>query len=225
MPMNVFIAASAILTLIALLYFTATIRHLRRWHLMRAGGSATACATTGALGTMGILVFISYLGYERLTDEQLVGVIEFTRNAPQEYTARLMIDGEIDRLFALRGDEWQLDARVVTWRPPATILGFDPVYQLERLSGRYSSVANERTRPRTVHDLAEERALDLWSLARRFPKLTPGVDAYYGTATYVPMADRARFQVTLSRDALIARPLNDAAREAVGNWGQTRDEF
>jgi hypothetical protein len=63
-------------------------------------------------------------------------------------------------------------------------------------------------------------ALDVWRVARRFPKLMPGVDAYYGTATYLPMADGARFEVTLTRTALIARPMNDAAREAVGNWTQ-----
>lgn len=221
--MNVFIAASAIFTLIALLYLGITLRHLRRRHLLRAGGTAAACATTGVLGTAGILLFISYLGYERLTDEQLVGVIEFSRSAPQEFTARLMVDGEIDRLLTLRGDEWQLDARVVTWEPPATILGFEPVFQLERLSGRYSSVDNERSRPRTVHGLAEERPLDLWSMVRKFPRLAPGVDAYYGTATYLPMADRARFRVTMSRDALIARPINDEAREAVGDWGQVAE--
>ena len=50
--------------------------------------------------------------------------------------------------------------------------------------------------------------------------LMPGVDAYFGTATYLPMADGARFEVSLTRTALIARPLNDAAREAVGEWGQ-----
>jgi hypothetical protein len=221
--MNVFIAASAILTLIALLYLAKTVRNLQRRHLLRAGGSATACAATGALGTAGIMLFMSYLGYERLTEEQLVGVIEFSRSAPQEYTARLMVDGEIDRLLTLRGDEWQLDARVVTMTPPATILGFEPVYQLERLSGRYASLDSERAEPRTVHGLAEERPLDLWRLARNFPKLLPGVDAYYGTATYLPMADNARFRVTLSRDALIARPINDPAREAVGDWGQVAE--
>lgn len=221
--MNVFIAVSAVLTLIALLYLGATVRHLRRRHLLRAGGSATACAATGALGTAGILLFTSYLGYEKLTEEQLVGVIEFSQSAEQEYTARLMIDGEMDRLLTLRGDEWQLDARVVTMTPPATILGFEPVYQLERLSGRYSSLDSERTAARSVHGLAEERPLDLWSLARNFPKMMPGVDAFYGTATYLPMADGARFRITLSRDALIARPVNDAAREAVGDWGQAAD--
>jgi hypothetical protein len=221
--MNVLIAASAILTLIAILYLGSTVRHLRRRRLLRAGGSATFCAATGALGTVGILLFISYLGYERLTAEQLVGVIEFSQSAPEEYTARLMIDGQIDRLLTLRGDEWQLDARVVTWQPPATILGLEPVYQLERLSGRYSSVDREQTEPRTVHGLAEERPLDLWSMVRKFPRLTPGIDAFYGTATYLPMADGARFRVTLSRDALISRPINDQARKAVGDWGQVAE--
>ena len=218
--MNVLIAASAILTLIALVFLRSTIQHARRGRLFRAGGSAAFCAATAALATASVLLFMSYLGYSRLTAEQLVGVIEFSRSAPEEFTARLMIDGEIDRLLTLRGDEWQLDARVVTWKPPATILGLEPVYQLERLSGRYSTVDRERSEPRTVHALSEERPLDLWSLARNFPKMTPGIDAYYGTATYLPMADGARFRVTLSRDALIARPLNDSAREAVGDWSQ-----
>ena len=218
--MNGLIAASAILMLIGLLLLGSMVRHVRRGRLLRAGGSATAGTATAGIGTAGILIFMSYLGYERLTEEQLVGVIEFSQSASEEYTARLMIDGQIDRLLDLRGDEWQLDARVVTWKPPATILGLEPVYQLERLSGRYSSVDRERSEQRTVHGLAEERPLDLWSLARKFPRMTPGIDAFYGTATYLPMADGARFRVTLSRDALIARPVNDAARNAVGDWGQ-----
>ena len=221
--MNVLIAASAILTLIGVLFLGSMVRHARHGRLLRAGGSATACAASAGLGTVGILIFMSYLGYERLTAEQLVGVIEFSQSAPEEYTARLMIDGQVDRLLDLRGDEWQLDARVVTWKPPATVLGLEPVYQLERLSGRYSSVDRELSEQRSVHGLAEERPLDLWSLARKFPRMTPGVDAFYGTATYLPMADGARFQVTLSRDALITRPINDQARNAVGDWGQVAE--
>jgi hypothetical protein len=221
--MNVLIAASAILALVALLFIRSMWRHARRGRLLRATGSFAFGTTSAVLGTAGILLLISYVGYERLSAEQLVGVIEFSQSAPNEYTARLMIDGQVDQLLTLRGDEWQLDARVITWKPPMTVLGFEPVYQLERLSGRYSSVERERTELRTVHSLAEERTLDLWSLARNFPRMTPGIDAFYGTATYVPMADGARFQVTLSRDALIARPLNDLARDAVGNWGQVRE--
>jgi len=190
--------------------------------LLRAGGSFAGGATSALLGAVGILLFISYTGYERLTGEQFVGVIEFSQVAPREYTARLMIDGELDRFLTLRGDEWQLDARVITWKPPATMFGLDPVYQLERLSGRYSQIDRERSERRTVHELAEERPLDLWRLARKFPRFTPGVDAHYGTATYVPMADGARFRISLSRDALIARPSNDPARESISAWGREK---
>lgn len=218
--MNMLIAASAILTLVALLFLRSMLRHARRGRLLRASGSLAIGATSAALGTAGVLLLISYVGYERLSAEQLVGVIEFSQSAPDEYTARLMIDGQIDRVLTLRGDEWQLDARVITWKPPMTVLGLEPVYQLERLSGRYSSITRERTELRTVHALSDERSLDLWNLAHKYPRMLPGIDAYYGTATYVPMADGARFRVTLSRDALIARPLNDVAREAVGDWGQ-----
>ena len=217
--MNGLIALSAILTLFAVLFLGSTLRHVRRGRLLRAGGSFAGGAATAGLATAGFMLFTSYLGYSRLTGEQPVADIQFTRMAPGEYAARLMQEGRLDRLFTLRGDEWQLDARVITWKPPATILGLEPAYQLERLSGRYSSVEAERSAPRTVHALAEEHALDFWSLAHHFPAFTPGVDAYYGTATYLPMADGARFRVTLSRDALVARPVNEPARQAVGDWG------
>ena len=219
--MNSLLAITTAFTLIAVFFVFGLFRNLRRGRMFRAGGSFAGGVATASLGGAGMILLGSIYSYEQLTDEQTVGLIEFRENAPGKYSARLMIDGEPDKLLMLRGDEWQIDARVVTWKPPASILGLEPIYQLERLSGRYSDVQRELSEPRTVHALADDRALDVWNIARRFPLLMPGIDAYYGTATYVPMADGARFEVNLSRDALIARPMNDAARKAVGNWQQS----
>ena len=217
--MTMLIVAAVVLIVLGALLLLATLSQLRKGRIVRATGSVAMGACLAALGTLTAMLAISYLGYHRLTTEQHVAVIEFTQDSEYEFTARLMLDDELDRLFTLRGDEWQLDARVLTWQPPATILGLDPVYRLERLSGRYSNIERERTEPRTVYSLAEERPLDIWSFARQYPKFAPGIDAFYGTATYLPIADGARFQITLSRDALLARPVNEAAREAVGDWG------
>ena len=173
------------------------------------------CALIAGAGS--ILIF-SYVTYSRLIDEQLVSRIEFERTADDEYQARLMIIGESDQFFMLRGDELQMDARIVTWKPPLTVLGLDPIYQLDRLSGRFAEIDREQTEVRTVHSLTLAAPADLWRITRRFPQLMPGVDAHYGTATFVPMSDGARYEVSLSRDALIARPANDAAREAIGTW-------
>ena len=122
-------------------------------------------------------MLFSFIGFGRLVEEQLVSRIEFRRISPQEFQARLMIDGEADRFFVLRGDEWQMDAKIVTWKPPATILGLDPIYQLDRLSGRYSEIDREVSEARTVHSLAPPIHIDIWRAARRFPLLTPGVEA------------------------------------------------
>ena len=219
--MNSLLAITTAFTLIAVFFVFGLFRNLRRGRMIRASGSFAGGVATAALGGAGMILLGSIYSYEQLTDEQTVGLIEFRENTPGKYSARLMIDGESDKLLMLRGDEWQIDARVVTWKPPASILGLEPIYQLERLSGRYSDVQRELSEPRTVHALADDRALDVWNIARRFPLLMPGIDAYYGTATYVPMADGARFEVNLSRDALIARPMNDAARKALGDWQQS----
>ena len=211
--------AAAILIIFAAVLLRATLSQIRKGRLVRATGSVAVGASAAVLGTAAILLAVSYMGYHRLTAEQHVAIIEFTKDEEQTYLARLMLEGELDRMFSMRGDEWQLDARVLTWKPPATLLGLDPVYRLERLSGRYTNIERERSEPRTVYSLADERPLDIWRFAREYPRFAPGVDAFYGTAAYLPIADGARFQVTLSRDALIARPANEAAREAVGNWG------
>lgn len=195
-----------------------TMRCIKRRHVVRACGSCVLCLTSAAILGAGAMLFLSYVSYQRLIEERPVSSIEFRRISPEEFQARMSVAGEADQFFVLRGDEWQMDARIVTWKPPLTVLGLDPVYQLDRLSGRYAEIDREQSEARTVHSLASDLPTDVWRLARRFPMLTPGIDAHYGTATYVPMADGARFDVSLSRDALIARPANSQAQQAIGDW-------
>lgn len=218
--MTILLIVGGLFTLLTLFFFGRTVRCTRQRRLLRAGGSVFSSAVSAVIATAAVTLTFSYLSYSRLTAEQIVSSIEFRRVSGEEYQARLMIPGEKDRFLNLRGDEWQMDARLVNWTPPATILGLDPIYRLERLSGRYSEIDREINEARTVHALSPSQPMDVWQVAQRFPILLPGVDAYYGTATYLPMVDGARFEVSLSRDALIARPANDIAREAVGRWDQ-----
>lgn len=216
--MAVLLVAFAIATFLALFFCLRTFRCLRHRRLLRAGGSGVSCLLFAFVAGMTFVVIFSYYGYERLVAEKRIASIVFERLQADEYRARLMVAGQEDRLFELRGDEWQIDARLVTWKPPATILGLDPIYRLDRLSGRYSAIEQERNASRTVHSLSSAQPLDVWSIARRQPLFFPGVDAQYGSAAFVPMAHGARFDISLSRDALIARPANEIAERATGNW-------
>ena len=218
--MNLLLTASTVFALLTLYFVFSTARHAKRRRPVRAtrslaGGTASACA-----GGASIMLAFSYYGYDRLIDEQYVGRIQFSQSAPEQYVARVMVENEQDRMYELLGNEWQMDARVVTWKPPATLLGLDPIFRLDRLSGRYAEIDDERSKVRSVHALSEPVTMDVWQFARKYPKLMPGVDAHYGTATYLPMADDAIFEVTMTRTGLIARPVNEAATNAVGQWGQ-----
>lgn len=216
--MTILVAIGLGFSILSVLFVRRTMKCTRRGQILRAGGACVSGIASATLAALVAVLVFSYFTYARLTSEQLVSRIEFTRLAPFEFRARLMIEGERDRIFLLTGDEWQLDARLITWKPPATILGLDPIFRLDRLSGRYGDVDQERTAPRTVHALSPKPALDVWNVVRRVPWLLPGVDARYGAATYLPMHDGALYEVSLSRDALIARPANDVARDAVSAW-------
>lgn len=216
---RVLIAGIALIgVLLSFPFFLASIRRMRRLKLVRGtlfllmGGIIVLLAA--AFG----LVAANFFTYARLTHEQDAARVTTRQLGPHHFAVTVQTPAAPARHFELRGDEWQMDARVLKWRAMGTLLGLDTVYRLERLSGRYGDVAQERTAPRTVHALAPEAGVDFWALIRRHPRYVPLADAQYGSAAFVPMAEGAEYSVTVSASGLVVRPANEAARKALGGW-------
>lgn len=95
-----------------------------------------------------------------------------------------MADGQ-KTSYELSGDALYVDGHIVTWHPLANVPGLHTAYRLDRVAGRYESIDDERTRPRTVHPLANDQPLDIFRLSRKYALLAPIVDAEYGSATFV----------------------------------------
>jgi len=170
-----------------------------------------------AVAALMAAISINLYTYDRLTHESKIAEISFQVIGPQHFGAVVTLKNK-GEILDLRGDEWQIDARVLKWRGMAVLIGFDTLYRLDRLSGRYRDITQERTRLRTVHSLSEEQGLDLWMIGRRYAHWIPWVDAVYGSATYMPMVDGASYTVSVSSTGLLARPSNDIARKAIGVW-------
>jgi hypothetical protein len=217
-PRILMIAIGVIGVLLAVPFELAAIRRLRRLQLVRG----TMFFLTGALvllvAAAAALVAANLYTYARLTHEQQAARVSMRQLGERWYVLSVEQRKGPARHFELRGDEWQIDARVLKWRAIGTLLGFDTVYRLERLSGRYASVAAERAGPRTVHELSKETSLDLWSLVKQHHAYLPFADALYGSAVYVPMSEGAEYAVSVSASGLVVRPGNEAARKAVGGW-------
>jgi hypothetical protein len=196
----------------------AALRRLRRLRLVGGTLYLLSGGTVILLVAVAGLVAANLFTYARLTHEQEAARITSRQLGERHFAVSLQARNAPPRHFQVRGDEWQVDARVLKWRPMGNLVGLDTLYRLERLSGRYGDVTSERASQRTVYDLAEDPGLDLWTLTRRYQRYVPLADALYGSAAFVPMAEGAEYVVSVSASGLVLRPGNEAARKAVGGW-------
>jgi hypothetical protein len=170
--------------------------------------------------------------YARLTYERPVATITSRQLAPQYFEITVTQPAEGERaertaVYPVHGDEWRMEAQVLRWKPWANILGLDSQYRLDRLSGRYQTIEQERTGARSVHALSSDAAdpnglpwsLSVWDAAREYRRYVDAVDTLYGSGAYMPMTDGGAYEVWITQSGLIARPANAAAREASAGGG------
>ena len=156
-------------------------------------------AAVGSLGGLNLYT------YHRFTEERPVASLVFDGIGERAYSVTLTPVGLPPRQFELQGDEWQLDVRMIKWSNWLTFLGESPLYRLDRLSGRYASVDDARSKGPSMHALAEDDGIDVWSFARRADNWLPGVDAAYGSSVFLPMGDDIVYDVFMAHSGLLAR--------------------
>jgi len=217
-PETLLVAMAAAGGVIALLLAIAAVRLMRNWQFRKGSVYLVGAALVAVLGVVGGMLAASLHTYSRLTHEEEAARAVIRALGPQRYEVLLVRVGGPSRRFELQGDEWQIDARVMKWGATGNLIGLDTVYRFERLSGRYADNDQERKGPRTVHALSQDGALDFWQLLKKYHDYLPLADAMYGSAAYVPMADGAQYVVSVSTTGLLVRPLNEAAKKAVGGW-------
>ncbi|MEW5248482.1 cation/multidrug efflux pump [Microbulbifer discodermiae] len=190
------------------------------------GGSWLFGFIRGAIGLalcgaalMVVLVAADIYSYRNLAKEQSVGTLSFREIDPQHFLTKFADEDGLIREVELRGDQWQLDARILKWKGPLARWGIQPAYRLDRISGRYLTLQDERVKQRTVHQLqGSNYGVDVWQFLRQAGDGLPFVDTVYGSATFVPMRDGAVYDVRISHAGLLARPLNQQAESALEAW-------
>lgn len=168
-------------------------------------------------GTLGIglvvaaifLLFglIDLWSYQQLNNEKLISTVSIYQLDEQEYDLTLINTKGEEQRFKILGDQWQLDARLLVWKGPINALGASPLFRLDRLSGRYLTLEQERSAERTVYELAHSPGLDIWQWVNKHGFW---LDAQFGSAVYLPLSNGAVYGINLSAKGLVARPLNDA---------------
>jgi len=209
---------TAVLFVLGLLLIVMAVRRLRRRRPFTASVQGLGGLLLLSLAALLFAIALNLYTYQVLTQEQAVAEVRFEALGPQYYRMYLLPEKDTPAVVELRGDEWQIDSRVLKWHGLANLVGMKTAYRLERVSGRYRDVRQERQAVRTVHDLEYGRGLDLWALAQKHNQRIPWVDAIYGSAAYMPMVDKARYRISMSTSGLVVRADNAVAQQAIEAW-------
>ena len=208
----------SILLVLGLLLLIGGVRRIWRRAPLRGSLQGLTGLLFLAVAALVVAIAINLYTYQILVQEQPVAKLRFESLAPQYFRVYLLPESGSSEVLELRGDQWQIDARVLKWTGLANLLGMKTAYRLERLSGRYHDIQQERNAVRTVFRLGNDRGIDLWSLVQNSERKLPWLDAVYGSAAYMPMVDKAQYRVTISNSGLVVRADNAIAQQAIDAW-------
>lgn len=207
--MDLLLIVALVFALLAAGFLAAAVYAARQKRVL---GGFTALLLAGlmlALGALAATLSVGTQGYRALTKEEVAAVVEVEPTGEQAFRAVVRRPDGSTRTFDLRGDQVYVDARILKWKALANVLGLHTEYELDRMTGRYTAIEDEREGPRTVHALGDEKPVDVFDLRRRFSALSTLVDAEYGSATYVAVDDTATLEVRVSTSGLLIRRTED----------------
>lgn len=207
-----FIGLLAILAL----FIAARILFSRSWFLGWLRGTI-GLAFVGLAGLVGVVAY-DLLSYSPLPEGKPLLTLSFSADGPQRYRVSLLEGGE-ERQVTLEGDLWQLDGRLLRWKGLAALIGLQPGYRLEKLSGRFLAIEQQESARNAQVVLAQSPyGIDLWRWLRLGQHDLFLFDPEAARVTYLPIADGAMFSVSLSPTGLLAQPMNQAANQALKDW-------
>lgn len=204
--------------LLAVLAIVVAVRILfnRSWFLGWLRGTF-GLAFLALAALVGVVAY-DLLSYSPLPEDKPLLTLSFSADGPQRYRVSLLEGGE-ERQVTLEGDLWQLDARLLRWKGLASLIGLQPGYRLEKLSGRFLAIEQQESARNAQITLAQSPyGVDLWRWLRLDQHDLFLFDPEAARVTYLPITDGAMFNVTLSPTGLLAKPMNQAANQALKDW-------
>jgi hypothetical protein len=161
-------------------------------------------------GLLGLLS-LGTEGAQALAREDVAARIALKPLGPQRTQATVRFADGRSEVFEIAGDEIYIDAHILKWTPAMNRFGLHTSYRLDRIGGRYRTLAQENTSRRTIHALSPPLLVDLVALRQRAPTLMNEVlDAEYGSATFVPVTGASELEVRVSTSGLLVRPASAA---------------
>ena len=203
---SMLIILAALFAALSILSLVAAFAALRRRRYLGGTIGLLLGLLSLSLGALFGTISGAVQGYRALVREEIAAVVQIQPAGPQVFNAHFRLADGTEQSFLLAGDEIEIEAHVLKWKPIVNIFGLHTTYALDRVSGRYAGLEDERSKPHTVFPLSAAKPVDLFRLRRKYLLLSPLLDAEYGSGTFVAAKEPAEIEVRVSISGLLIRP-------------------
>ena len=172
------------------------------------------------LALAGVVVMLALdLGtYSVVPANKVLATIGFEAEGAQRYRVNLLQNGA-EQTVSLDGDLWQLDVRLFQWQGLAALIGLQPGYRLEKLTGRYLALEQQQQSLSAKVALSSSRyGIDLWRGLRLGNSELYFFDPQARRVNYLPMTNGAVYSISLAATGLLVQPQNKTAEDALSAW-------
>lgn len=165
------------------------------------------------------VVGLDFTTYRQLTSQEQVMTVSVKQIQARRFEIAIKSAG-FEKLYQLEGDQWQIDFRLIRFTPLVALTGLSYLYQPARLSNRYESIEDQRSKPLMFYSLRDEEfvGLDLWEFFRRYDGIMPFIDTAFGSSVFMPLEDEAEYEILIGFSGLVVKAKNEPGKLALQNW-------
>jgi len=219
---SLWIIAPLVVAVLGLIGFGSGLVHAVKLRPARATVGLGGGGIVAVIGMTAGLIGLNLQGYARLTYEVPLAEVTVKAVNPAQKTFTVTVKRLDETHFVqdctLQGDAWEIGGRFQKWKAWANEIGLNATYTLDQISNRYNSAAEGNGKTITACDLKAPppKATQLlpdkvvtWVLKHMIVE-----DRFFGSASFMPMADGAKYTVIATQFGFNAEPANDAAKNA-----------
>ena len=192
-------------SLIGAIFLFNGIHAIKKVRLFRAFRHGIITIISLSITVVSGVLIVANHGYRNLTREECAATVDIEPVGKQRFIARFTLADSTAGEYSVAGDMLYVDAHILKWNPLLNLFGIHTTYELDRVGGRYLSLEEERTKPRSVYSLSKSNVFNMYRLRRRITALKPLLDAEYGSATFTPADKPAVVRIMVSTSGLLVR--------------------
>ncbi|MDH5433715.1 MAG: hypothetical protein OEY19_07205 [Gammaproteobacteria bacterium] len=206
--LNMILIIAVVAGLLSLFYLISTLKRIKKLRLIGAVSRLAGFLLFLSISLTLSLIMVGTSGYHALTKEELVAEIEVKPIGQQQFQVNFVQVNQQPHHFILDGDELLIDAYILKWKSWTNILGLHTAYRLERISGRYKTLSDERNKQRSVYAISDESGTGIAQWREDHQMLSVLLDVEHGSASFVDADRVARYHLMVTTDGLLLRPLS-----------------